>query len=59
MLKSPENITVTAARSLYSISTINQSGIKTQEILSKTCNWNEKCAEDSIKLLFLSYGCAS
>jgi methyl-galactoside transport system substrate-binding protein len=52
MLKGPENITVTAARSLYSISTINQSGIKTQEILSKTCT----CAEDSMKLLFLSYG---
>lgn len=56
MLTGPENITVTIARSLYSISTINQSGIKTQEILSKTCNWDEKCAEDSIKLLFLSYG---
>ena len=37
MLKGPENITVTLARSLYSISTINDSGIKTQEILSKFC----------------------
>lgn len=56
MLKGPNNITVTTARSLYSISTVNQSGIKTQEILSKTCNWDEKCAEDSIRLLFLTYG---
>ncbi|WP_143765877.1 galactose ABC transporter substrate-binding protein, partial [Clostridium beijerinckii] len=56
LLKGPNNITVTNARSLYSISTINKSGIKTQEILSKTCNWDENCAEDSIKLLFLSYG---
>lgn len=56
MLKGPNNITVTNARSLYSISTINKSGIKTQEILSKTCNWDEKCAEDSIRLLFLTYG---
>ncbi|NRT90007.1 galactose ABC transporter substrate-binding protein [Clostridium beijerinckii] len=56
MLKGPNNITVTTARSLYSILTINQSGIKTQEILSKTCNWDEKCAEDSIRLLFLTHG---
>ena len=54
-LKGPENITVTLARSLYSISTINDSGIKTQEILSKSCYWDEKCAEDSMELLFLRY----
>ena len=55
MFKGPENITVTLARSLYSISTINDSGIKTQEILSKSCYWDEKCAEDSMELLFLRY----
>jgi len=55
MLKGPENITVTLARSLYSISTINDSGIKTQEILSKSCSWDEKCAEDSMEALFLRY----
>jgi len=55
MFKGPENITVTLARSLYSISTINESGIKTQEILSKSCSWDEKCAEDSMEALFLRY----
>ena len=55
ILKGPENITVTLARSLYSISTINYSGIKTQEILSRSCYWDEKCAEDSMELLFLRY----
>ncbi len=55
MFKGPENITVTLARSLYSISTINDSEIKTQEILSKSCYWDEKCAEDSMELLLLRY----
>lgn len=55
MFKGPENITVTLERSLYSISTINDSGIKTQEILSKSCYWDEKCAEDSMELLLLRY----
>lgn len=55
MLQGPKNLTVTLARSLYSISTIDDSGIKTQEILSKSCSWDEKCAEDSMELLFLRY----
>ena len=55
LFQGPKNITVTLARSLYSISTINNSGIKTQEILSKSCSWDEKCAEDSMELLFLRY----
>jgi methyl-galactoside transport system substrate-binding protein len=56
MLKGPTNSTVTTARSLYSISTINNAGIKTQEILSKFCFWEEKCAEDTTESLFLRYG---
>lgn len=55
MFQGPKNITVTLARSLYSISTINDSGIRTEEILSKSCSWDEKCAEDSMELLFLRY----
>lgn len=56
MLKGPNNSTVTNARSTYSISTINDAGIKTQEILSKFCYWDEICAKDSTELLFLRYG---
>ncbi|EKQ52807.1 MULTISPECIES: galactose ABC transporter substrate-binding protein [unclassified Clostridium] len=55
LLKGPENITVTVDRSLYSISTINTAGIKTLEMLSKSCYWDEKCAESSMELLFLRY----
>jgi methyl-galactoside transport system substrate-binding protein len=55
MFQGPKNITVTLERSSYSISTINDSGIKTQEALSKSCSWDEKCAEDSMELLFLRY----
>ncbi|BCZ46778.1 galactose ABC transporter substrate-binding protein [Clostridium gelidum] len=56
MLKGPENITVTLDRSLYSISTIKNSGIKTQEVISKSCYWEEECARNSTELLFLKYG---
>lgn len=55
MFKGIENTTVTLARSLYSISTINDSGIKTQEIVSKSCSWEERCAQDTMELLFLRY----
>ena len=55
MFQGPPNITATLERSSYSISTINDSGVKTQEALSKSCFWNEKCAEDSMELLFLRY----
>jgi ABC-type sugar transport system, periplasmic component len=55
MFQGPKDITVTLERSSYSISTINDSGIKTQEALSKSCFWDEKCAEDSMELLFLKY----
>lgn len=56
MLKGPENITVTLDRSLYSISTIKNFGIKTQEVISISCYWEEECARNSTELLFLKYG---
>lgn len=55
MFQGPENITVTLERSSYSISTIEDSGIKTQEILLKSCSWDETCAKESMDLLFLRY----
>ncbi|WP_315066816.1 galactose ABC transporter substrate-binding protein [uncultured Clostridium sp.] len=55
MFQGPENITVTLERSSYSISTIKDSGIKTQEILLKSCSWDETCAKESMDLLFLRY----
>ncbi|MDR3597978.1 galactose ABC transporter substrate-binding protein [Clostridium sp.] len=56
MLKGPENNTETVARSMYSISTINNAGVKTQEVISTFCNWDEKCAKDYTEALFLRYG---
>ncbi|MDR3597375.1 galactose ABC transporter substrate-binding protein [Clostridium sp.] len=56
MLKGPANNTDTVERSRYSISTLNDAGIETQEVISIFCNWDEKCAEDYTDSLFLGYG---
>lgn len=55
MLKGENNNSVTTARSAFSISTLNNAGIKTQEILSRFCYWDEECAKDSLELSFLRY----
>lgn len=56
MLKGPANSPETIARTKYSIQTINEATIKTQELLSVTCNWEEECAKTAIEsnLLTLS-----
>lgn len=56
ILKGPANNTDTVERSLYSISTLNNAGIETQEVVSIFCNWSEKCAEDYTESFFLRYG---
>jgi methyl-galactoside transport system substrate-binding protein len=56
MLKGPINNTVSAGRSLYSLLTINNAGIPTQEITSKFCDWEEECGKDTTESLFLRYG---
>ncbi|MDS0527686.1 galactose ABC transporter substrate-binding protein [Clostridium sp. SHJSY1] len=43
-------------RSKYSISTINASEIKTQELAKVSANWNSETAESAISPLFLKYG---
>jgi methyl-galactoside transport system substrate-binding protein len=43
-------------RTKYSILTINNSGIKTQEIESVTANWDKELAKSAIQQLFLKYG---
>lgn len=55
ILKGPPS-TVAAARSLYSIKTINDAGIKTQQLTSVTANWDQNFAKNSIESLFLKYG---
>ncbi|MFW2488039.1 galactose ABC transporter substrate-binding protein [Clostridium chromiireducens] len=43
-------------RSTYSVSTINQAFIKTEQLASPILNWNTTFAKDSIDALFLRYG---
>jgi len=44
---------LTSLRTKYSILTLNDAGIKTEEIASKYCEWLEDCAKSSIESLFL------
>ena len=43
-------------RTKYSILTINNAGIKTEELASKFCDWEKECAKTNIESLFLNYG---
>ena len=43
-------------RTIYSISTLNDNGIKTQELALNVCNWEQDCAKNAINSLFLKYG---
>jgi methyl-galactoside transport system substrate-binding protein len=54
MLKGPANSPETIARTKYSIQTINEEGIKTQNLLSVTCNWEEECARTAIESALLT-----
>ncbi len=54
MLKGPSNSPETIGRTKYAISTINESGIKTQELLSIPCNWEEECARTSMESSLLT-----
>lgn len=49
MLKGPANSPETIARTKYSIQTINEAGIKTQQLLSVVCNWDEECAKTAME----------
>ena len=44
------------ARTEYSISTINDAGIRTQELALEDCNWNREIAKETLGTLFLRYG---
>jgi methyl-galactoside transport system substrate-binding protein len=54
MLKGPANSPETIARTKYSIQTINEEGIKMQNLLSVTCNWEEECARTTIESALLT-----
>lgn len=50
----PANI-ATELRTKYSISTINDAGIKTKELASESANWEEELAKDTTESLFYRF----
>jgi methyl-galactoside transport system substrate-binding protein len=43
-------------RTRYSVSTINDAGINTQELASRICNWDKDVAKEAFETVFLQYG---
>lgn len=45
----------TIARNKYTLQTLNEAGIETQELSETYCNWDEECARIAIESNFLKY----
>lgn len=56
MLQGPTNSPETIARTKYSIQSLNETGIKSQQLSSVPCNWDEECAKSAIESNLLSLG---
>ena len=56
MLKGERDNLDALARTKYSVLTINEAGIKTQELALRVCEWNEDVARNMTKELFLQFG---
>ena len=56
MLEGEPNNLEAIARTKYSVLTINEAGIKTEELALRVCNWEQSVAQNAIEALFLSYG---
>ena len=55
LLKGEKGNPVTVERSTYVVSTINDSGIKTQELASINSNWSKELAKNNLDSLLLRY----
>jgi methyl-galactoside transport system substrate-binding protein len=55
MLQGKTNNESAISRTIYSVSTLNDNGIKTEELALKICNWDRDCAKNAINSLFLKY----
>lgn len=53
MFQGPSDSPTAVERSKYSIQAINDAGIRTEEISSVVCNWDQECAETSMEPLLL------
>jgi len=56
MLKGPKDNIEAIGRTKYSVLTINDAGIKTQEIASSFSNWDKELAKENTTSLLLKYG---
>lgn len=56
MLMGDKNNLEAIGRTKYSILTLNDAGIKTEEIAMRVCNWDESVARDAMEQLFLQNG---
>ena len=56
MLEGERNNIEAIERTKYSVSTIQQAGIKTEELALKFADWNEELAQNAMEALFLRYG---
>jgi len=56
MLQGKTNNESAILRTRYSISTLNDNGVKTEELSLNICNWDKDCAKNTISSLFLKYG---
>ena len=54
MLKGPADSLSAILRTKYSIRAINDAGIKTQQLLSATCDWNQECARITMEAAILN-----
>jgi methyl-galactoside transport system substrate-binding protein len=55
MLEGEENSQTAIDRTKYSVSTINDAGIKTQLLARQVAKWDEELAKNAIQSLFLRY----
>jgi methyl-galactoside transport system substrate-binding protein len=55
MLKGPRDDTAAIARTKYSVLTLNNAGIKTEELASQVSNWDRQLAKGAMESLFLRY----
>lgn len=55
ILQGDSNSEIALDRTNYSLSKINDSGVKTQQLDLKVVNWNKELAKNSIESLFLKY----
>jgi methyl-galactoside transport system substrate-binding protein len=55
MLHGGENNPVAVARTKYAIQTLNDAGIKTEQLGLRYCGWSEECARGAVESLFLKF----